>query len=67
MNEKIIELQTKLAFQENTILELNQTVTNLQSEIILINKRIQLLHEQLQQLQPSNIATQSEETPPPHY
>ena len=67
MDKQIIELQTRLAFQENTIVELNQTVTNLQTEIVLINKRIQLLQEQLQQLQPSNIATQSEETPPPHY
>ena len=67
MGDRIIELQTKLAFQENTIQELNQTVTKLQSEIVLINQRIQLLHEQLKQVQPSNIATQSEETPPPHY
>ena len=67
MEDKIIELQTKLAFQEGTIQELNQTVVNLQSEIVLINQRIQLLHEQLQQLQPSNIAAQSEEAPPPHY
>ncbi len=67
MKDKIIELETKIAFQESTIQDLNQTVTSLQAEMVLVNKRIQLLNDQIKQLQPSNIAHASEETLPPHY
>ena len=68
MEDKIIELETKIAFQESMIQDLNETVVSLQSEMVFVNKRIQLLNDQLRQLQPSNnIAHASEETPPPHY
>jgi len=67
MEDKIIELETKIAFQESTIQDLNETVVSLQTEMVFVNKRIQLLNDQLRQLQPSNIAHASEETPPPHY
>jgi len=67
MEDKIIELETKIAFQESTIQDLNHIVVSLQSEMVLVNKRLQMLHDQMRQLQPSNVAHASEETPPPHY
>ncbi len=67
VQEQIEELQTKLAFQELTVEELNQEVIKLNQIVANQQHQIQLLIGKLQAMEPSNIATQAEETPPPHY
>lgn len=71
MNNKMInqieQLETKISFQEVVIDELSQTVILLQSEMIKLKEQLSLLSKRLQIAQVSNIATMSEETPPPHY
>lgn len=65
--QRIDELEMKVAFQENTIEQLNQSL--IEQQFILKKMQIQLryLAQKLKDMQPSNIATQAEETPPPHY
>ncbi|AAN54135.1 MAG: SlyX family protein [Shewanella sp.] len=67
VQEQIEELQTKLAFQELTVEELNQEVIKLNQLVAHQQHQIQLLIGKLQAIEPSNMATQAEETPPPHY
>ena len=67
VQEQIEELQTKLAFQELTVEELNQEVIKLNRLVAYQQHQIQLLVGKLQAMEPRNIATQAEETPPPHY
>lgn len=67
MINQIEQLETKISFQEITIEELNQAVILLQSEMIKLKEQLSLLSKKLQITQVSNIATMSEETPPPHY
>jgi len=67
MEDKIIQLETKLAYQEHTIQELNDALTHQQNEISALKLKMAQLQELLSQQTPSNIASQSEETPPPHY
>ncbi|MDH4275129.1 MAG: SlyX family protein [Gammaproteobacteria bacterium] len=67
MQDRITELETKLAFQEDTLQALNDIVTRQQAELYQLRKEISALHEQLRAMTPSMIATQAEETPPPHY
>ncbi|PIW61932.1 SlyX family protein [Shewanella sp. CG12_big_fil_rev_8_21_14_0_65_47_15] len=64
---QIEELQMKLAFQELTVEELNQEVIKLNRLMAHQQHQIQLLVGKLQAIEPSNMATQAEETPPPHY
>ncbi|AEC16951.1 SlyX [Gallibacterium anatis] len=61
------ELETKVAFQENTIEQLNQALIEQQFIIDKMQLQLRYLAQKLKDMQPSNIATQAEETPPPHY
>ncbi|ABN60412.1 MULTISPECIES: SlyX family protein [Shewanella] len=64
---QIEDLETKLAFQELTVEELNQEVIKLNRLVAHQQHQIHMLIGKLQDMEPSNMATQAEETPPPHY
>lgn len=63
----LIELETKIAFQEQTIEELNQALVNQQFDLEKLQLQVKNLAERLQGVVGSNVASRAEETPPPHY
>lgn len=69
--EKILayltELETKVAFQEQTIEDLNQALIDQQFLLDKLQQQVRQLAEKLKGVQTSNIASRAEETPPPHY
>lgn len=68
LNRRICELETKLSFQENTIEDLNNVIINQQFSLDKMQQQLRLLAQKMRNLEPNNnIASQSEETPPPHY
>lgn len=67
MNQRLELLETKIAFQDMTIEELNQMVMHLQADISKLKEQLTLLSQKIQANQSSNIASLAEETPPPHY
>lgn len=67
MQHRIAELETQLAFQEDTLQTLNAIVTNQQQQIDKLNHDIQSVLTQLHQLSDDMRRPQSEEAPPPHY
>ncbi len=67
IQEQVMSLEIKLAFQDDLVETLNQIVIGQQQQLDLLQQQVQLLYQQLKSLQPSNIADLAEEAPPPHY
>ncbi len=69
IEEEIIELQTRVAFQEDTINQLNLVVSQQDSEIMLMKEQLRQLLARFQELQNQQVGTGVEITNerPPHY
>ncbi|AOF52894.1 SlyX protein [Rodentibacter caecimuris] len=67
LENRIAELEMKVAFQEQLLEELNQALVQQQFDMDKIQLQLRYVANKLKDFQPSNIASQAEETPPPHY
>ena len=68
MDARLTELEVKLAFQDDLLEALNQTVAAQQRQIDLLQGEMRILYQQLKSLQPSQLADSPvDEPPPPHY
>ena len=66
-NSYIEELQMKVAFQEHTIEALNEALSSQQKQLDDLAFKVRHVVDRVKSIEPSNIAKQSEEPPPPHY
>lgn len=67
LQQKIEDLETKMAFQELSVEELNQEVIKLNQLVARQQQQILSMLNKLHDMEPSNMASAAEETPPPHY
>lgn len=67
LSARITELETKVAFQELFIEELNQSLIEQQFVIDKLQTQIRHMAEKFKGMQVSQVASPAEETPPPHY
>lgn len=67
--QRITELETRMAFLEDTVDTLNAQVADLSQQFTLAKRAIQMLHEKLEQASSADtgIKNLADETPPPHY
>ena len=63
----IEQLQMKMAFQEDTIESLNQALIQQQKQMDDLQFQLKQLISKISAIEPSNMASEKEEMPPPHY
>ena len=67
MENKIVDLQSKLAFQDETINELNEVITDQQNQLDQLREEIRLLGLRIASVAESSSVSEEKEPPPPHY
>ena len=67
LEERLTEIESRVAFQDDTIQQLNDVIIRQQQDIELLTEELQMLKQQMQTLAPSLVVDQAQETPPPHY
>lgn len=67
VEERLIHLETTVAFQEDLLSKLNELVSKQQLELHQLERLLEELRAQLRELQPSTVRDAAEEPPPPHY
>ncbi|PJE77990.1 Protein SlyX [invertebrate metagenome] len=68
MNAELVDLQTQLSFQEDTIDQLNNVVTRQEKDIERLFLEIEQLRSQVKALSEGDgIRDSRDEVPPPHY
>jgi len=65
--KRMVELETKLSFQERLIQELNEALTHQQQQLDALQHKLDTMHEQIQADLSDETKPASEEVPPPHY
>jgi SlyX protein len=65
--DRLTELETKLAFAEDLLETLNQTVIRQQRQIDSLQEQLRLLHQQLRDSQSAGEPSTPREEIPPHY
>jgi SlyX protein len=64
--QQLVEVQSQLAFQEDTVRQLHEAVALQQQEIMLLRRQIELL-KQRQDEQATDMAPGAVDQKPPHY
>ena len=67
IEEQLIDLQTQVAFQDDTIQTLNDALSSQQIEIEKLTRMVKIINGQLKQFAPDQASSPSDEPPPPHY
>ncbi|AXY00123.1 MULTISPECIES: SlyX family protein [Vibrio] len=67
LEARINDLECQLAFQEQTIEDLNGALSQQQLQITKMLDQMKYVVGKVKNMDSSNLADPSEETPPPHY
>jgi SlyX protein len=67
LEQHIIDLQTKNAYLEHMVQELNEVMVSQQKQVDNLAKKLQRMVDYLKSNQGSELARADEEVPPPHY
>ena len=67
LEDKISDLECQMAFQEQTVEELNDALSQQQLLITKMQVQMKFMVGKMKTMDTSSMADASEETPPPHY
>ena len=67
MENRIIDLESKLAFQDETINDLNEVITDQQQQLDQLREELRLLNLRIASVAENSAVSDEKEPPPPHY
>lgn len=68
IRELLVDVQSQLAYQEDTVRELNEALALQQQEILVLRRQLQLLKQRQDEHSPGDsTGTAVAEVKPPHY
>ncbi len=69
INDELIELQTRMAYQEDTITQLNDVITKQDADILQLQQQMRLLAKRIDELSfaQDNGSEEITNERPPHY
>ncbi|WP_073580042.1 SlyX family protein [Vibrio quintilis] len=67
LEKRINDLECQISFQEHTIETLNEALARQQQTISEMQIQMKYVVNKVKTMNESNLASQSEEAPPPHY
>ena len=67
LEQRINEVETRLAFQETTLQELNEALTSQQQQLSQMQALLEKLRERIIELASNMQPSATVEPPPPHY
>lgn len=66
-NARLAELESQIAFQDDTLQTLNEIVTRQELQLDKLHAKLEQLLGQVQDLSESIVTAQGDDKPPPHY
>jgi SlyX protein len=66
-DDKTIDLESRIAYQEHTIASLNEALTDQQARITALESRVEALVDRVRALSEASPADGADDGPPPHY
>ena len=66
-DERLVDIETKLAYQDHLMIELNDVITNQQERIMKLEELCASLVKRVRSIGESMPDSASSEEPPPHY
>lgn len=69
IQEQLIDLQTRVAYQEDTLEQLNQVITQQDADIVQLKQQVRLLAQRLEDAvrSQSQAGAPGQDEKPPHY
>ncbi|WP_246037031.1 SlyX family protein [Thalassotalea litorea] len=67
LNQRLDNLETRLAFQDDVIDQLNHEISVHQQKIKDLNEQLHLIGQKVRDMNTSVVGRDEDETPPPHY
>ena len=67
MEDRVIELENKLIFQEQAVNELNDVITDQQKQLDMLREEIKILNIRVASASQTTTVSDEKEPPPPHY
>lgn len=66
VQERLVDLETRVAFQEHALQEMSDVVARQQTEIDQLTRLLKEIQDRLRGIS-APVTERSDETPPPHY